>query len=71
MRTGEVLVAEDRHGLAGGRHPAGDGLHEVLAGVEVLVLLVPAVVAVLSDEQHAILRRCVVVGLVVVWGGEA
>ena len=54
---GEVLVVEDRDAAAAGRHDAADLLHEIAPRVELLLLLVPGVVPVLADQQHAVDRQ--------------
>ena len=49
-----MLVIEDRHAAAAGGHHRADLLHEIPAGEQVLLLLVPRVVTVLADQQHPV-----------------
>ena len=56
-----VFIVEDRDGAAGLGHRPACLFHEVLARVEVLLLLIPSIVPMLPDDDH-LLRNAVSVG---------
>ena len=52
--VGKMLVAEDRDALAGRPKDIGNLEEQLIAGIKMLALLVPGIVAMLADQQYAI-----------------
>src|SRR6267142_1668938 len=49
-----MFVAEDRHALAASPEGIGNLQEQFIARVEMLALLVPRILAMLADQEHAI-----------------
>src|SRR5258708_21406182 len=49
-----MFVAEDRHALAAGPKSIGNLEEQFIARVEMLALLVPRILTMLADQEHAI-----------------
>src|SRR5260370_38805800 len=49
-----MLVAEDRHAFAAGPESIGNLEEQFVTRIEMLALLVPRILAMLADQEHAI-----------------